>query len=209
MDSHREGLDLHLRYTAAAPCKTPSGETTNFFEALRHLPESGVEHKELVSVLKSLKPYPHLLALSAEMNVQHPFDLQVVTSYWTGHPHLNVERFHNLATLLPLVSASIDDPRFKQKDFCLIHAASIIDANPNYLVVSYNPMVVEKGELRLGTPTTRRVTTDLLRGENLQSGFVSMHYSWAISKLSAQEYATLQQSTLDALKHFNALRRAS
>ncbi len=200
------GVKLFLKYASVAPCLKP--ET---FDMTKMAGEQSIDGRlpEITDHLKKLTPYPHLEAIAKLMGIDDPLDNRVVSSYWIGNPRLSAEHIHNSTTLIPALN---QDPAVaaRMKDNCLIHPGNVIAVNGDILTVSYNPLTFgeEKCSMELGAPQTILVKNEFVSPDDIKPNiFIAFHYLRAIEKISPQQYADLQQLTIEALKRLSSLCR--
>jgi len=131
------------------------------------------------------------------------FDVNIVSSYWTGSPKLNGNIWHNYTTLIPLLRVPISGIASELIDECVVHCGEVKSVSSNKVTVSYNPIIKENGKLVFGE-LREKVIEHVFNHFSVKKGdSVAFHFSICTEILKEKECGRLINITKDSLSRFN------
>lgn len=90
-------------------------------------------------------------------------------------------------------------PSLEAMEKCRIAAGKVLQIEPAQLLVSYQPLILEDGKLKLGTTKEKKVAHRVDSGSYLLKpeigDLVSFHWDWVCDRISAQQASNLDKYT--------------
>jgi len=156
--------------------------------------------KKILEYLDTDRYYKEIAEKNGGVDV---FDMDVMSSYWTGSPELNGGVWHNYTTLIPLLEIPISNIAPEIIDECVVHCGEVKSVSSNRVTVSYNPIIKEDGNLVLGE-LREKVIEHAFDHFSVKKGVsVAFHFSVCTEIIGAEECNRLIDITKDSLSRFN------